>query len=82
MKKTPSSTEFKIEKGIPVPQHVHANRKYPFMDLSVGDSFFVKTTDLKKAHAVACSARINSKKSDKKFTAKQDSDGVRVWRIA
>ena len=36
--------EFKIEKGIPIPECANAT-KYPFIDMQVGDSFFVPLTE-------------------------------------
>lgn len=78
-----SESEFKIEKGIPIPRSAH-HRKYPFANMSVGDSVFIprgKWSDLAAAVTGICSA-VRSYR-DMKFTTRRDveNDGVRVWRV-
>jgi hypothetical protein len=72
---------FEIEKAIPVP----TKSKYPFEQMGIGDSFYVKGG--KKAIA---SARVAAKTySDKSangsdqpvFITRTDDYGVRIWRI-
>ena len=64
--------EFKIEKGIEVPQY---RAKYPFKKMEVGDSFFSETD--------ACSsAYMYGKRNGKRFLIRKEGDGFRVWRIA
>ena len=70
------SSEFKIEKAVPVPPKKGGGRapKYPYRDLEVGDSFFVpgiKTTGASDA----------GKRLGLKFTQRRVDGGMRVWRV-
>ena len=74
----------KIEKGIPVPKNTTRKSKYPFREMKVGDSFFIKENeDVKKAQRkMAAVAHMFSKKnSEYKFKTQAFDTGVRVWRI-
>lgn len=66
----------KVEKGIPIPPKSSAS-KYPYAQLEIGDSFFVKG---KIANKFAASAYTQSKKLGIKTTVRNEKDGVRVWR--
>lgn len=44
-------TQYKIEKGIPIPEKHEHYSKYPFSDMEVGDSFLVT---LKQEKATSC----------------------------
>lgn len=74
----------KIEKGIPIP--MGAGRKgppikYPWPDMEVGDSVFFdgepKGADAKQGTA----ARLWGNNHGRKFAARKEGNGVRVWRI-
>lgn len=67
------SEVFKIDKGIPIPAW-KGRRKYPFADMAVGDSFHVKGV----GSSLLSNAAANYK--PKKFAARKDATGVRVWR--
>ena len=72
----------KIEKNIPIPLK-RTNGKgvaYPFGELDIGDSFFVKGDDLviRKVRGVAAT---QNRRGDKNYTVRQVGGGCRVWRI-
>lgn len=72
---------YKIEKGIPVGV-VSTKNKYPFDQMEVGDSFYVKG-DQKKKVAVGVAVTYYKKfHANKKFTCRTSSEGIRVWRTA
>lgn len=64
---------FTIDKHIPVPRF---QGKYPFKEMEVGDSF---TADDPK---VIVAARSFGNRFGKKFTARRNGPGYRVWRVA
>jgi hypothetical protein len=70
----------KIESGIPMPESTGAGRtpKYPWKEMSVGDSFFdgtaAKTT-------LASAAYKASRIYGMKYSIRAVDGGVRVWRI-
>lgn len=72
-------TQIKIDKGVPIPpQKRNDYRKYPFKNLSIGDSFFIE----EKYSKVAPSASAHGRRYKKQFTARIENGGTRVWRIA
>jgi hypothetical protein len=77
--------EFVIEKNIPVPAYNPAKRrKYPFMYLEVGDSFFVEANGdkFKKIEAtIRSSSGHYHKMSGRKFAVKRVDGGLRCWRL-
>ena len=86
-------SEFKIEKGIPIPiENYHdGHSKYPFKKMEIGDSFYIKCKNKKdvraKQSAVGSRVRAIKKKGllEGKFTARcvissNGKVGVRVWR--
>lgn len=78
-------SEFKIEKGIPVPARgrKEGTSKYPFSNLEVGDSFFISCPNLARARQKSATlAYYNNKLAPKKFTLRAYDDGARIWRIA
>lgn len=75
-------SEIKIDKGVPIPTEVHKNRKYPWYEMEVGDSFFAKN---------AYSTMAGSKKGAEltsgfvftiKVVVENGVKGCRVWRKA
>lgn len=71
-----SATEFKIEKGVPVPPSSHLNTKYPFAQMEVGDS--IHATNFHAPNA----AHQWGKTNGRKFASRKEGDGYRIWRIA
>ena len=80
-------SQYKIEKGIPAPKLNTFGRvsNYPFADMEIGDSFKVDPAGgwegkelLRKVKSAASSA---GKKLSRKFIARSEDEGVRVWRI-
>lgn len=80
MSDTENSSEFKIEKGVPIITGRRANTggKYPFEKLEIGDSFLVpnKTTNTFGSFLSYWSRRLK-----RKFISRKVEGGVRVWRI-
>ena len=81
------------QKEVALPKGVRARKhKYPFADMEIGDSFFIKESNPKRLsvvmNSVGCSwwnwkrAKKNKQYANYYFTAKEESGGVRVWRIA
>ena len=65
-----------IEKNIPIPPEKKRN-VYPYKVLEVGESFFVPTGKIQ----IVCNANYRTgKQLGKKFIARKESEGVRVWR--
>jgi hypothetical protein len=65
--------EFKIEKGVPIPQP--SMKRWPFDKMEIGDSFF--SADKKVQSAAHSWAGINQAK----MTVRKVEGGFRVWRI-
>jgi hypothetical protein len=64
-----------VSKDVPIPP---AKRRYPYKDMDVGDSFFVSGGKLQ----VVCNANYRvGKKLSRKFIARCEEGGVRVWRL-
>lgn len=65
-----------VEKNIPIPPEKKRN-VYPYKSIEVGESFFVPTGKLQ----IVCNANYRSgKQLNKKFIARKENEGVRVWR--
>ena len=65
-----------VEKNIPIPPEKKRN-VYPCKVLEVGESFFVPTGKIQ----IVCNANYRTgKQLGKKFIARKESEGVRVWR--
>lgn len=72
-----------IEKNIPIPK---GKIGYPFEQMEVGDSFFIKRGDndvnkLRASIASLATYYVNRYDHKKKFATKVLVDGVRCWRI-
>lgn len=72
------NTMYDIEKNIPIPAYKKANR-FPYMELDIGDSFLV--TDVSLNSVCGSNYRVG-KRLNRKFTARQEGSGVRVWRVS
>jgi len=71
--------KFEIDKGIPIPKTLPVWRKYPFLEMEIGDSFFVsgKENGLRaRGAAYQCSYNNNLK-----FKTRWVDDGLRIWRV-
>lgn len=82
---------FSIEKNIPLPMHYdRTTRKYPFDQMSVGDSFLVPCEDrpaetaatLNRLRQAARAYRNRHDKKDQRFNCRTLNRGVRCWRVA
>jgi hypothetical protein len=64
-----------VSKDVPVPPD---KRRYPYKVMEVGDSFFVDGGRLQ----VVCNNNYRTgKKLERKFIARCEKEGVRVWRV-
>lgn len=77
-------TEFKIEKGVPIPPGGgRPTAPYPFDKMEVGDSFF--TAGEKAQSRISNSAKNYATKKGVKFTTRTVTEGgvkgARIWRI-
>jgi len=71
---------FEIEKNHVVPASVDGlgrREKYPWSQMEVGDSFFVKDGEVRKVAGAACHA---GRRAGKKFVVRAVDGGVRAWR--
>ena len=72
-----------VESGVPRPKSRPGNRKYPWGDLGVEDSFFVPNIPIERMSSMAVRM---ARKLGGKFTCctrtENGQRGVRVWRIA
>ncbi len=75
-----------IEKKVEIPA-VHSKHKYPWPDMKVGDSVFIKSEkgeDLfKLKRTVGPAARYYGDVTGKKFKTlmMREENGIRVWRV-
>lgn len=78
----------KIDKNIPIPKvkyrQAGTSYKYPFLDLQVGDSFFVECSKERKravqSTVVSIASRLK-KKYKRSFISRNLEGGIRVWRV-
>ena len=69
----------KIDKHIPIPRGDRA-AKYPFADMEVGESVAYPDEALNgRAYRAAKSC---GDRHSKKFIARREGDGIRIWRQA
>jgi hypothetical protein len=67
-----------IDKNIPIPPEKKRN-VYPYKEMGIGESFVVPSAKIQ----IVCNANYRAGKvSGKKFIARREGDGVRVWRTA
>jgi hypothetical protein len=67
-----------IDKGVPMPSDTRVRNRYPYKLLRVGESFFVK--------GIALQSMYNTnfrwgRKLSRRFIARSEDGGVRVWRV-
>jgi hypothetical protein len=68
-----------IDKDVPMPKEVRYN-KYPWLEMAVGDSFFIP--DGTKNYPSRVAGYATKRHAPKRFTARRVEGGTRVWRIA
>lgn len=75
------STEFTIEKDVPMPKVDNKRRgRYPFEEMEIGDSFFVPEA-VASANSLGSSVHYFCKgKKSYKFSVRREQGGCRVWR--
>jgi hypothetical protein len=75
--------KIKIESGIPIPTLESKRIKYPFREMKVGESFFVKDIEnpKKTRNRIASAATMWARNKDYKFRTQVFDTGVRIWRI-
>ena len=73
------TSNYVIEKNVPLAQTAGAPAKYPFLEMEIGDSFLVTDRARPQVGAAAGNA---GKFSGRKFTTRTVPGGVRVWRVA
>lgn len=67
----------RVESSIPLPSE-RANRKYPHEDMTVGDSFYLEGVSMQ----VVLNANWRAgKRLARRFTARKEGEGIRVWRV-
>ena len=68
--------EVEVSKGVPLPL---PKKRFPYNVMDVGDSFFVEGSTLQ----LVCNYNYRAgKRFGKKFIARREDSGVRVWRTA
>lgn len=70
---------FEVETGIPIPAQHHANQRYPWHTLNVGESFFVPNGKLKSIQI--CASKMKAK-TGHRYLVRPVDGGVRAWRLA
>jgi hypothetical protein len=67
----------KIETDVPLPESSRA-RKYPFLDMKVGDSVYFDDENVNgRAYRAAMST---GRRWDQKYVARREGTGLRIWR--
>lgn len=80
------SSEFRIDKGIPVKRIVRGVIIYPFADMVKGDSFFVPATTYPAYRSTSNSLHRqirmfnNRFSADPEYVVRKVDGGVRCWR--
>ena len=85
-------SEFKVEKGVPVPPIVRKGvthkTKYPWREMEVGDSFFVPCRDGRDVRGMqrSFSGKKRAAHYGIRTKTRQSTEngvlGIRVWRVA
>ena len=75
----------KISKNHPVPDYDKNKKsrgrppKYPFDDMEVGDSFLAEGQDWDDGGR--CAANNHGRRKNKRFIARKQENGIRIWRV-
>lgn len=82
-------SNFKVEKNVPITKTKKVNDKYPFSEMEVGDSFFIKCKDkedFRRKSIVVCNYFkkyiLDNNLNWKYCTRKQEDYNIRVWRTS
>lgn len=76
---------YKVDTNVPLP--TPRGHKYPFAEMKVGHSFFIKAKDNAEARKLANNACVLGRvwaqrvKSSAKFSYRAVGGGARIWRI-
>ena len=76
----------KIEKSVPLPKKSN-HKKYPFMDMEIGDSFFAyiehpgNKKEVRKLQSSILASNTSKRTKGRKFITKTYGAGVRCWRV-
>ena len=70
----------KIDNDVPMPKATRST-KYPFRDMAVGESVFFDNEPKASQSNPAISAHVLAKREGKKFAARKEDNGVRIWRV-
>ena len=71
----------KIDKNVPIPKKtgVGCPSKYPFLDMEVGDSFYIEGKN--EGKAARASAASCTKRHGLRFSGRKEGSGHRIWRV-
>lgn len=72
------SDDFKIEKGVPIPG---SRAKYPFVEMEIGDSFFVEVGEDQRRITSQRISGSSQNYGEKKFSVRTVKGGLRIWRV-
>lgn len=73
-------SEFKIEKNVEFPRNPAS--KYPFLDMEIGDSFFVSVDrECEKSYTGQRITNSGRMVTGYKFSYRKVEGGVRIWRV-
>ena len=71
-------TKVIIDRTVPMPDS-RVVRKYPHEDMEVGDSFLIPNVSMQ----VVLNANWRAgKRLARRYTARKEGDGIRVWRVS
>ncbi len=74
---------YAVERNVPFKKKaVHANTKYPFFRMKVGESFFAPADDHATIPRVRSAACMYGSMHGMTFRTRTVDGGIRVWRIA
>lgn len=74
-------SEYQIDRDIVMPSTTR-NHNFPFLELDVGESFYVGPEKQITKAQLHGSASGYGKRNNKKFAVRKWENGLRVWRIA
>jgi hypothetical protein len=78
-------TAIKIEKNVPIPKSTAGRRKqarYPFAEMSVGDSFLVRCKEERDVQRIRGVVQAYSVRTGWKFKTRSVEGGIRVWLVS
>lgn len=70
----------KIEKNVPMPPHGNHLQKYPWPEMSVGDSVFFSREEEAKPRSIVRAAHGWGGRNNAKFASRSVDGGFRIWR--